>query len=364
MLELVRAGAIKSGGHRAQRKKRHHRGGNPHQGYRIGLAAAADGIQEFKRDWRFLLARRTLLAFAAILLLVPWYAATYRMAASGWELFLGQFHPGRHPVLLKAFVLHFGIASTVGFLYGAARAATARGNPLDIPVFALAAICGSALSCWSPADLRGRYLVPVYPCAAMVAVWGFLELFNRVLPARAALAGALTVLLVGLSIWQGFWPPHVESFRTGEAFAQIRPGRGGANPLILVSGGSRFEGAMSRDGGPGRSTAASSMCGVASIAAVVQQLHENGCAQRSGSAAEMRDWLVGSQIGWIVIEDSTEAMRYGHNVMLMDVVAHDPRTFQPVWSRTRQGGRHLFQTPAFRAAPQHIAAGILAVKRP
>jgi hypothetical protein len=193
-------------------------------------------------------------------------------------------------------------------------------------------------------------------------VWGLLEFFNRVLPARAALAGALTVLLVGLSIWQGFWPPHVESFRTGEAFAQIAGARG-ANPLILVSGGSRFEGAMiatAAQGDRGRFfyvLRASKLLSSSSFMG-------NGYAQRFNSAAEMRDWLVGSQIGWVVIEDSDEAMRYGHNVMLMDVVAHDPQTFQPVWQGTRQGEAvTLFQTPAFRAAPQHMAA-ILAQQAP
>lgn len=325
------------------------------KGSAIGLLALPLVYVTIRRDWGFLLRRWTVIAFAVILVLtIPWYAATYRMAATGWNYSWGNYTLVAAPYFAKALFSDFGIPCTLGFLFGAARAIRRRdaAGP-DMTAFAATAFVQFLFILLVPVDLQLRYLVPFYPCAAMVAVWGLWGFFETVLPARSrrpALAGALTTILVLLSIWQSFSAPHVESFRTRQAFAHIAPTK---NPFILVSGSARFEGAMI-------ATVAQADRGRfyyvlrASMLLSSSSFTGTGYRQRFAGAADLKAWLVENQIGWIVIDSSPESMGFGHNGLLLAAAKNDPGSFRAVWKSVRPDGTiTVFEMPASVAPPRH-----------
>lgn len=85
---------------------------------------------------------------------------------------------------------------------------------------------------------------------------------------------------------------------------------------------------------------------------------------RFASSAALKAWLAENQIGWIVIDNSPDSMRYGHNAMLLAVMTGDPRMFRPVWRGARADGTTtLFETPASSVMPQHKDA-LLAEQAP
>ena len=357
------------------------------KGTAIGLLALPPAYLLVKGDIGFFFRRRTLLAMVAILLFTaPWYVATYRLASQGWNYSWGAFTLVAAPFFAKALFADFGVPNLVGFGLGVVRALRRRSGAIDMAAFAVTAMVQFLFILIAPADLQSRYLVPVYPCAAMVAVWGLWSLTEVIFP-RPAFAGSMTgyrpgspadvlrtrgsraravfpiilvSVLVLLSIWQGFAPPHVESFWTGDAFARIAPRR---NPLVLVSGGARFEGAMI-------ATAAAADRGRffyilrASKLLSSSDFMGNGYRQRFSSEADLKYWLLQNQIGWIVTDTSPDSMRYDHNVMLLTLMKNDAHDFRPVWQGARDDGNiTVFQTEA-AAAPPRNPAPLLAQQAP
>jgi hypothetical protein len=325
------------------------------KGTAIGLLLLPVAHVALMRDWRFLFRARTLAALGAVVILTAaWYVLTYRLAANGWNYSWGSFTALAVPFFGRAFVAGFGIPATAVFLFGAWCALRPRETgPLDVPVFALAALVQFAFILVVPADLQTRYLVPVYPCAAVVAVWGLWRLLNQIFPSRIhnpLIVSGLASLLVLISIWQGFQAPHIESFRTREAFAKIGAGK---NPLVLISGSSRFEGAM--------------------VATIAQADHArflyalraskmlssssfmgNGYRTRFDAPAQMQDWLLRNQIGWIVIDTSPDSMRYPHNRMLLALAESQPKLFYAASRTARPDGTiAVFKTRASATTPQH-----------
>ena len=66
----------------------------------------------------------------------------------------------------------------------------------------------------------------------------------------------------------------------------------------------------------------------------------------------MRAWLIQNQIGWIVVDRSPESMAFGHERMLLSVLASDSGTFHSVWRDVRADGDLLiFETPASSILP-------------
>jgi hypothetical protein len=329
------------------------------KGTAIGLLLLPPAHAAVTRNWRLLIGRRGLAAFAAILLATaPWYLFTYRMAANGWNYSWGSFTLLAAPFFAGTFLSEFGVPATLGFLFGAWRALRRpQAGPPDIGVFAVTAMVQFVFILLVPADLEPRYLVPVYPCAAIVAVWGLFGLIDMVLPASARrfrnrdlVSGAVAALLVMVSVWQGFRPAHVESFRTREAFAALATAR---NPLILISGSSRFEGAMI-------STVAQADHGRSLYALRASKLLSsssfmgNGYRPRFDRPAQMKAWLLRNRIGWIVIDTSADSMRYSHNRMLFSLLLADPKDFRVQWWGMRKdGATAVFSTPASGVRPTH-----------
>jgi hypothetical protein len=325
------------------------------KGSAIGLLALPFLYVAVIRDFGFLLRRWTLISLLAILALtVPWYVATYRIVSGGWYYSWGSFTLVAAPFFAKALFGGLGIPCALGFLVGVWRAFRSRLVPEpDMIAFSAAALVEFAFILLVPADLQARYLIPVFPSAALVAVWGIMSLAEDLLPGhwrRPLLAPAASVLLVAASVWQGFAAPHVEPFRTPEALARIGQSK---NPFLLVSGSTRFEGAMI-------ATVAAADRAKFYYALRASKLLSSssftgaGYRQRFAGAVEMRAWLIDNQIGWIVLDTSPESMRFDHNALLLAVAKSDPEVFHPVWQATRADGDVLlFETKAAGAPPRH-----------
>ncbi len=80
----------------------------------------------------------------------------------------------------------------------------------------------------------------------------------------------------------------------------------------------------------------------------------NGYQEKFTRPEDMKAWLLDNQIGSVTVDTSDESMQYGHNKMLLPVLAADPAAFRPVWRGTREDGTiALFQTAASAAPPDH-----------
>jgi hypothetical protein len=131
-----------------------------------------------KRDWRFLFDRKTILSFTAILIVtVPWYVVTYRLAASGWVYSWGWTYISIALVTFaKSFLSNFGLPCTIGVLAAATfLVRRPETGTIDIAAYAVSALAMFVFISLVPADLAPRYLIPTYACGSIVAVWGISE---------------------------------------------------------------------------------------------------------------------------------------------------------------------------------------------
>jgi hypothetical protein len=315
------------------------------------------------RDFALLFDRRSLLALAAILIFtVPWYRLTYHLVAAGMNYTWGWDYTRQAiPYFAKSFISDFGIPCAIGFFYGTWRVArSAASGETELRAFAATAIILFIAAVIMPADLQARYLIPVYACAAIVSVWGIAEFVGDYFPRQRRVAAEKLIFaaaVVGISIWQGFAPPHVESFRTNDAVATIEPQK--VNPYVLVSGSARFEGAV--------------------VASFAQKDHAHyfyalraskllsssdfmgkSFEERFASEDELRAWLKTSGIGWVVVDTSPDSLNMKHNANLLSVVRSNNDDFHLVWGVWRPDGLTLVFRTAATATTSDQANDLLA----
>ena len=203
-----------------------------------------------KRNWRFLFEQKTILTFGAILVVtVPWYVATYRLAAGGFVYSWGWTYSSTALVAFAKSVLSdFGLPGTIGFLSAAVFLVRSPDTgTIDIAAYAVSSFAMFIFISIVPADLAPRYLIPTYACGSIVAVWGIWRLLQSIVPGLTRHPIALQVLDGDIGVCcqsvQTFQLPHVESFHAQAIVDQILRSKT-KNPLILISGSSRFEGAI------------------------------------------------------------------------------------------------------------------------
>jgi Dolichyl-phosphate-mannose-protein mannosyltransferase len=309
-----------------------------------------------KRDWLFLFDRKTIFSFGAVLIVtVPWYVATYRLAASGWVYSWGWTYSSAALVTFaKSFLSDFGLPCTIGFLAAAVFLVRSPDTgPIDIAAFALSALAMFVFISLVPADIAARYLIPTYVSGSIVAVWGIMRLLRSIVPAltlHPIALQAVTAMLVLLSIWQGFQLPHVESFHTQKIVDRILNSKT-KNPLILVSGSSRFEGALIASlAQTDRDHVFYALRSTSLLAS--SNFMGSSYELRFTSESAMRDWLVQNKIGWIIVDRSPESLAFSHERMLLSVLASNSGTFHTVWRDVRADGDVLIvETPSSALAP-------------
>lgn len=271
----------------------------------------------------------------------PWYTLTYRMTANGFNYAWGwDFTQHSLPGYALGSLETLGVLGLIGFAAGLARI-VGRAHA-GAPDHAMAALAAMAMALFifqviAPSDIMMRYLVALVPAAMPVAATGFAAIARR-LTAPAWLAGpAAAAALLGnaASIGQA---PHVSPFgmpalarhilddsAAGPSAGPSAGASAGAsgNPLVLVSGSPRAEGALIAafaEADPARTHT------VLRASQMLADSNFMGSAYRTrfADAAALAEWLAASGIGWLVIETSDESMAFAHDRQLADVIAARP----------------------------------------
>jgi hypothetical protein len=320
------------------------------KGTAFGLALLPIIHLSLKKDLRFLCNRRTIFSAIVVgLLTIPWYVATYRLAAAGFVYSWGWHYTRMAaPFFLRGLVDSLGIPIAACYVAGLCFAvAGSKGDePFDIAAFVAASLSMLIMPMITPVDLAERYLIPALPSAAIVATWGLCKSLDRVLPAAAgypasrrltgSALGAAVFLLSAASVFQ---KPHLEPYHSGRIAAYILAANK-PNPLVLVSGSADVEGALiasfaERD----RSWSHYVVRGSAVLAR--SNFIGGDYAERFKSPGAMAQWIKDNEIGWIVVQAPKNA--FPHNRTLRVALASnllDARLVASVPNR-RNGGSNL-----------------------
>ena len=280
------------------------------------------------RDARPLLNWRAWLAAAAIgMVTAPWYLLTYKLAADGFNYAWGWDYTGRAlPAYAAGSLATLGAIGLVGFAAGLLRAI--RRVDASTPDHTLAALASAVLALLLfqiavPTDITPRYLVAMVPCAMVVAAIGTADLV-RLFSARlqwsqlARMSGAVVAALLLLDCATILRPPHVAPFGMPTLARDVLQA-GNDNPLVLVAGSTRAEGALIAafaELDPARShivLRATQLLAAGNLMGTQYQT-------RFADAAEAGRWLADSGIGWLVLDTSAEAAAMAHNRQLLAVV--------------------------------------------
>jgi hypothetical protein len=327
------------------------------KGSGIGLLLLPVIFLACKRDWRFFLFSKFLYTLAFILAVtVPWYGATYRLAANGFVYSWGwSYTHVALPEFAKALYLVLGLPCTIGFLFGLVSAFVNSERHDGVPL----ALACSATSMFLfvvlvPADITSRYLIPIVPCAFALAVPAIFDLAKLGLSRADSFRFTIPVIgcaLIGFSIWQTFRPPHVEPFNSQQAVASI-VGRSEKNPLILISGSTRFEGAMIAS--LAETANGSKYYGLRATKVLASGNFMGSTYEpRFKEAAELKKWLRDSQIGWVALDASEESSQFSHNRLLLSILADEE--FHRVWEKAEKGSPVMvYQTPWSEVTPTHL----------
>jgi hypothetical protein len=293
---------------------------------------------------------------AIALVTAPWYLLTYKLAASGfnysWGWSFTSLALSRYPLMLWAGI---GGPVIIGFLAGIwiAFSTQQQETSIDLAAYASAALAMLIAAILIPADITPRYLIPAYPCMAVVAAAGLWVLIARIargtrLGVRSAIAAFIVLLAIGIAVT--FETPHVESFGAQPIVASVEAAKS-PNPLVLVSGSPRFEGAV---------IAAFALHETAPVRYVVRASKVLSSGNFMGSdykprfatPAALQDWLKTNEIGFVALCEEHEAVRYSHNAMLQEAISRDPGYFKLIAQfRADNVWTTLYRLPAAGAVP-------------
>jgi 4-amino-4-deoxy-L-arabinose transferase-like glycosyltransferase len=295
------------------------------KGTALGLAFLPVIYLALRRDLGFLFNPKTLVAGILIAIpVLPWYAATYKMAADGFIYSWGLSYTRLAvPYFARALVHELGLPVVAAYAYGLYLCAT-RPEPegkLDVASFAAISLSMIVFPMLAPADLTSRYIIPAIPSLAVVAVWALYQLVERVLSQKAPgqrLRPVMVGAVVLVSVAMAFGPPHLEPFHTERLASHILDARK-ANPLVLVSGDAVVEGAV---------IATFAQTDFAMKYYVVRGTQVLGSGnfvgteynERFPSDADMAKWIKDNKIGWIIVDDSQLSKSVPSNARLLSVI--------------------------------------------
>ncbi len=274
------------------------------------------------RSLRLLLRWQAWAAAAAVALFaLPWHLATFHMQASGFNYGFGWDYTGRAlPAYAAALVGALGLVGTTGLAAGLWQAVQAGGQraAADQTLAALASAV-VAMGCFTliaPADISPRYLVALVPCAVFVSAIGLARL---VAPLTVRHAGTVVAAVLALNAALVLRWPHVAPFGMQTVARRILDDRPG-NPLVLVAGSTRAEGALIAafdELDPKRTHYV--LRGTQQLAS--GNLMGSRYQTRFADAAAAAAWLDGSGIGWVVADVSPDAAALEHDRQLVPALS-------------------------------------------
>jgi len=274
---------------------------------------------DLMRNWAFWLP-----AGIVVVLCAPWYAATYKIAADGFNGVWGpQYVATAAPVFASALVRAIGIPGFLAFAAGSAHVVWHRRRVAhwEIGIAALCIVLADFIyHSIVPVALEPRYLASSVP-AMLVLVCFAAEWAGTV---SAAVAPALVAALALLVIIGTEFVPESKASRGLEQAAAAILRSPEKNPFILVGSDPAGEGAL---------TVAVATHDRARTIYVVRGFQVLGTGDFMGhgyhahfdSAQDMGRWIEANGIGWIVIDTGRRSLDWRHNRELLELADSNPR---------------------------------------
>lgn len=286
------------------------------KGNAIGLALCPLLHGALMRDASFLRNARTWAAAAMVgMIAAPWYAFTYKMSAAGFVYSWGwDFTSHALAAYSRAAADALGFPALLGALTAIAMIVSGKEHDSVLAALASVVLALFAFQCATPADIQPRYLLALVPAIAPLAVGGLFTLARTVARRRFG-PGLGAAAVTALSITLIYQPPHTTPLRMDSAAARIL-GAEAPNPLVLVCGSTRGEGAL---------IAAFALAEAMPTHYVLRGFKTLASGNFMGSDYRMKKerpdqvlaWLAEQQIGWLVVEDTPESLAWPHNRMVV-----------------------------------------------
>lgn len=259
-----------------------------------------------------------LIAFATI----PWYVATYKYAADGFNYSWGwTFSRKAIPIYCAGLVTSVGLPVVAGYFLGVLRVFLGKADA-DVG-HASTSLAMLFFACIAPADITTRYLIPAVPGMVVVAVSGLHVMFDA--PPISAKIGAWPkrfgpAVCMMISVATIFQEPHIEPFYATDV-AKIVSNMG-ANPLVLVSGGIAAEGAVIT------AFAKNERLPYHYIVRGTKVLSSSNFMgsdyqTRFNNASDVDKWIKANKIGYIIFYTDSDGNRFAHNGMLRATLESD-----------------------------------------
>jgi len=305
------------------------------KGNGFGLALLPPLYLLIKRDLGALFKPKIILSGLIVgVLVVPWYVATYKYAASGWRYTWGwSFTSIALPGYLAGVVASVGLPVALGYvlgIIGAFRRTPLKGQD-DLELHAALSLAMLIFAILAPADITPRYLIPALPSMSVVALFGLWRLADSI-PGFVShpfqLREGVIIAVVLISIATIFEKPHVEPFNAARVVALIEEQKS-PNPLVLTSGSVRFEGSMIAAFAEQESTPVHFVVRGTKVLASGDFMGFTYKARFQGTK-DMKDWILANQIGYVVISDNSDGSRFSHNATLRALLGADGSHFKKI----------------------------------
>jgi hypothetical protein len=297
-----------------------------------------------------LLSRRTYIsAIIVISLTAPWYLLTYKIASGGFNyswgfaytrVAFGAFTDGLPALLgvvglVALFLAAIVIEKDVFQDYRDETALSCMAGSIGIFVFI----------CLVPADISTRYLIDLLPCALVTAVLGLDRSIRLTFPAiglRRQWTALTAVLVLNAVVMLDL--PHLATFGMDDVARTIL-GAGSDNPLVLISGSTRTEGALvAAFAEKDRIRSHYIIRGTKVMAS--SDFMGRDYKLRFDDVAALEHWIEDNKIGWIVIVDTALLPAMPHMRQMMELEATHPAQ----WSLIAEQKTETNDTRIFRVS--------------
>ena len=332
------------------------------KGTGFGLALMPLIYVVIKKDFKFLFNVKTLAAAVIITVLtVPWYVATYQMAADGFVYHWGWSYTRlAAPYFSKALIAVVGVPCALAYVYGVVqciRKAT-KDKPKfkkadnSIIAFTSASLAMLLFAMIAPADLDQRYLLGALPSIAIVVIWGLWQLGDAIPASRSykIITPIMVFLVVAISIGSVFKWPHARTYRAGE-IAQKIIGSPEPNNLVLVSGYTSAEGAFIAAFADQDRDRKYYIVRAQKVLAQTNWMLTD-YTLKFKTPEELSQWLTDNQIGWVVIDTEDGEKEFPHTTILKKAIENGDLHATLVSTLPHEGGSiSLYLLPAVEDSP-------------
>lgn len=301
------------------------------KGNALGLALLPLLYCLLRWDFSILKSRKTW--FAALIVggvTFPWYIISYRFASDafayswGWSFVLHALGFYAQSIF-RSFGFLGGGALLLGVLLVVRKGRLDRNELLVSLVSSVGALYLFLLLI--PSGIEDRLLIPLIPSAVIIAVYGLGAAVQGVIKqwwknTPPWTYRAILFLAIVLNVISVIRIPSLTSLNM-DKIAQVILNSHNGNPLVLVSGCSRAEGALIASFAQDDISRAHYIIrGFKSLAS--DDYMGMQYRQRFQTVNDLSSWLTQNYIGWIVVDTSPESMELAHTRQLVEYLESNP----------------------------------------